>query len=117
MNLVKSKSTDFVDMKAVYLVTFICLAVFAFILFSGCMDSLFAFSGSSGEANDALKDVFKTLEDAVKGTWGKIFAVGMVAFAIMVFTKGGILFGFLLVFLAVVVHMIPDIIGGMGMTF
>lgn len=119
MKLEKFNSTDskVVDMKSVYLVSFICLAVFGFILFSGCMDSLFAFSGESGEANEALGDVFETLQQAVEGTWGKIFAIGMVAFAIMIFTKGGILFGFLLVFLAVIIHMIPDIIENMGMLF
>jgi type IV secretory pathway VirB2 component (pilin) len=119
MKLEKFNSTDshVVDMRSVYLITFICLAVFAFILFSGCMDSLFAFSGTSGSANKALDEVFTTLEQAIKGTWGKIFAVGLVAFAIMIFTKGGILFGFLLVFLAVIINMIPTIIGNMGMTF
>jgi hypothetical protein len=71
----------------------------------------------TGKANEALQGVFDTLTAAISGTWGKIFSIGLIAVAIMVFTRGGILFGFLMIFLGIIVPMIPSIIGSMGITF
>ena len=105
------------EMQKVFMITFICMVVFTIIMFSGCLDQVMAFTGSSGDANNALQGVFDALQNAVKGVWGKIFSIGLIAVAILTFTRGGILFGFLMVFLGVVVPMIPKIIEGMGLTF
>jgi ABC-type cobalt transport system substrate-binding protein len=113
LNIYDSKK----EMQKVFMVTFICMVVFAIIWFSGCLDQVMAFSGNSGDANKALQDVFDALKNAVQGVWGKIFSIGLIAVAVLTFTRGGILFGFLMVFLAVVVPMIPKIIEGMGFTF
>lgn len=71
---------------------------------------LFSVSAFAGTGGSEIESWYTDISGSLKGTWGKLIAVGFIGIAIILFKGGNIVGGIFMVTLGLSIGIIPDMV-------